>query len=80
MTNVLVMSAATDQQLTDATANREWRLNPMPILAGPYAGKSALSITVLNNPHFADLQTTLQAIPIVDLDFDEAWPPDPDAQ
>lgn len=75
MIELLVMDADTAQSLRDATAGAEYRLNPIRVAAGPFAGSYILGLAVLEGPHFAHLADILNAIPHQMVDPEEAWPP-----
>jgi hypothetical protein len=60
--------------IAKATAGEDARIEPRPIEAGEYAGKFAIGAQNANNPAFESAVSKLEALPIVWLDTDEAWP------
>ena len=77
MTQILLLDAATAQQLAASTAgdgDHLDRLEPRQITAGPYAGSYMLGTHVLADTDYEALRSTLAGLPVVEIDPAVAWP------
>lgn len=69
-----VMDGERAASYTEATKDRDARLEPREIAAGPYAGKFVLPLDVIDAPEFADLD--FSDLEKVNLNRAKAWPPE----
>lgn len=64
--------------LNQATADRDERIEPIQVAAGPHAGKWAIPTRVAADPAFADLAPMFAVLTPTALKAEEAWPPEPE--
>lgn len=74
-----VLTQPQAQVFEDATASSQVsRIEARQIVAGPHAGMWGISARNAENPDFAFLADEFAKYEPIDLDTDEAWPPEED--
>jgi hypothetical protein len=66
--------------MREITAADQHKLDPIEIRGGPHKGKFALPERVIYDPNFEDRRDALRMWQQVDLNIEEAFPPEPEPE
>lgn len=76
----MVMSAEQADEITQASAGRDYNLRPRLVDAGSQAGRYALLSKLKVDDRYSDFWPMMAAYEEMDLDTDEMWPPEPEEE